>query len=51
MKIDRLAEEHIKDLEVLLDLKTEECEEWMQRAKILEAELIRLRQDRRYEVA
>lgn len=52
MKIyDEKASEYIKELETLNDLLQEEVYEWRERAKILEAQLAMLRQDRRYEVA
>jgi len=46
MKIDlETAQAEIDEYIILLDLKTEECEEWKARANILEAMLARKNQD------
>lgn len=57
-RLDRIALTRIQELEDSLDeqavviiLRTEERDEWMARAKVLEAQLALLRQDRAYEVA
>ena len=52
MKIDlEQAQSEIDDLIILLDLKTEECEEWKARAYILERMLAQKEADVNYEVA
>ena len=52
MKIDlEAAQAEIDEYIILLDLKSEECDEWKARARVLEAALIDERLNRNYPIA
>ena len=51
MSLDKEAQEHIEECHVIIDLQREEIAEKDEMIRALKGEILKLRQDRRYEVA
>jgi hypothetical protein len=51
MSLDKQAKDHIEECHIIIDLQREELAEKEEIIRALKGELLKLRQDRRYEVA